>query len=152
MPPQQQRGRLGRIVVIGVYAVALGYLVIVGFASVIPQVFWPRSDESFDLSCEDGLRVLHQSLDRLRIDTMSTNIVDPKPLRSALEAWDLRINALRGRCDEDKVDLLDKYRYRVELNLQRYMREDAPLANRVAETLDATTPPTTPSNPTEPTP
>ena len=151
MPPKQQRSRFGRIVVIAVYAVALGYLVVVGFTSVIPQVFWPPSDDSFDLSCEDGLRVLHQSLDRLRIETMATNTVDETPLLSALEAWDLRLNALRGRCDEDKVDLLDKYRYRVELNLQRYMREDAPLANRVAETVGATSD-TSPSNPTEPTP
>ena len=147
MPPKEKRGRLGRIVVIAVYAVALGYLVIVGFTSVIPQVFWPPSDESFDLSCDEGLRVLHQSLDRLRIEYLASNELDPTPLRNALHDWDLRLNALRGRCDEDTVDLLDKYRYRVELNLQRYMRDDAPLANRVAETLDRTHP--TPSNPTD---
>lgn len=137
--------------VIAVYAVALSYLVIVGFASVIPQVFWPPSDESFDMSCADGLRVLHEDLDRIRLETMASNQVDPVPLRDALEPWDLRLNALRGRCDEDRVDLLDKYRYRVELNLQRYMREDAPLANRVAETLGATSD-HPPSNPTENTP
>ena len=151
MPPNEQRGRVGRIVVIAAYAVALGYLVIVGFASVIPQVFWPPRDESFDMSCNEGLQVLHLDLDRLRIETMATNQVDPAPLRDALKQWDLRINALRDRCDEHSVDLLDKYRYRVELNLQRYMREDAPLANRVAETL-GTTPDNPPSNTTETSP
>ena len=54
MPEKKQRGRLGRGLAIAVYSVALGYLVIVGFASVIPQVFWPESDDSFDLECADG--------------------------------------------------------------------------------------------------
>ena len=151
MPPKEQRGRLGRIVVIAVYAVALSYLVIVGFTSVIPQVFWPPSDESFDMSCADGLRLLYRELDGLRIETMTTNQIDPAPLRDALEQWDLRLNALRERCDRGRVDLLERYRYRVELNLERYMREDAPLANRVANTL-STAPDEPSSNPTETTP
>ncbi|MEM7137705.1 MAG: hypothetical protein AAF500_14070 [Myxococcota bacterium] len=151
MPSGEQRGRFGRIVVIALYASALGYLIIAGFASVIPQVFWPKSDPSFDLSCDDGLRVLHEGLDRLRIEYLASNQVDLEPLRNSLDEWDLRLNALRGRCDEGKVDLLDKYRYRVELNIQRYVREDAPLANRVAKTLAPATD-NSPTNPTEPTP
>lgn len=134
--------------VIVVYSIALSYLVIVGFTSVIPQVFWPESDASFDVSCDEGLRLLLTDLERLRLEYLSENVLDDSELRSALEPWDLKLNALRGRCDEDKVDLLNKYRYRVELNLQRYVREDAPFANRVAEALTPT-PNTTPHNPTE---
>jgi hypothetical protein len=110
-------------------------LVIVGFASVIPQVFWPESDDSFDLECTDGLQVLRHEVDELRLAYTSTNRTDPTELRSALKSWDLRLNALAKRCDEDQVRLLNQYRYRVELDLERYMREDAPLANRVSEAL-----------------
>ncbi|MDH3844424.1 MAG: hypothetical protein OES69_10835 [Myxococcales bacterium] len=132
---------------IGIYAIAFSYLVVVGFASVIPQVFWPETDDSFDANCADGLRILHEEVDQVRLDYLSSNVVDAAALREKLEAWDLRLNALRNRCDEDKVHLLNKYRHRVELNLQRYMREDAPLANQVAEILGST-----PTNETEPAP
>ncbi len=117
------------------YAVALSYLVIVGFASVIPQVFWPPSDESFDVDCADGLRMLYADVNDVRLEYLTSNVIDPTALRDRLEVWDLRLNALRGRCDESKVELLNKYRHRVELNVQRYMREDAPLANRVQRIL-----------------
>jgi len=132
---KEQRGGLGRRLAIAIYSIALGYLVIVGFASVIPQVFWPRSDDSFDLECPDGLRVLHDQVDQIRLAYLRTNETDATELSAALEAWDLRLNALAERCDEAQVHLLDQYRHRVELGLQRYMREDAPLANRVSEAL-----------------
>jgi len=149
LPPKEQRGRLGRRLVIGIYTIALSYLVIVGFASVIPQVFWPERDDTFDVDCADGLRILHDELDQVRLDCLSSNVVDAEALGETLESWDLRLNALLNRCDEDKVHLLNKYRHRVELNLQRYMREDAPLANQVADTLGST-PGQAPTNETEP--
>ena len=140
MPPREQRGHLGRRLVIGIYTIALSYLVIVGFASVIPQVFWPESDATFDADCADGLRMLYDDLDTVRLGYLSSNVVAPAALREMLESWDLRLNALRNRCDEDKVHLLNKYRYRVELNLQRYMREDAPLANQTRHQLNQRNP------------
>lgn len=135
MPEEKQRGGLGRRLAVGIYSIALVYLVVVGFASVIPQVFWPASDDSFDLECADGLELLRHEVDELRLAYLSTNETDPTALRETLEPWDLRLNALAKRCDEDQVHLLNRYRHRVELNLQRYMREDAPLADRVSETL-----------------
>ena len=137
MPEEKKRGGLGRRLAVGIYSVALAYLVVVGFASVIPQVFWPESDDSFDLECADGLELLRHEVDELRLAYVSTNETDPTELRKALKSWDLRLNALAKRCDKDQVDLLNRYRHRVELNLQRYMREDAPLADRVTDTLDA---------------
>ena len=135
MPGQNQRGGLGRRLAIGIYSVALAYLVIVGFASVIPQVFWPESDDSFDLDCGNGLELLRHEVDELRLAYVSSNETDPTMLRKTLDSWDLRLNALAKRCDEDQVHLLNRYRHRVELNLQRYMREDAPLAEQVSDTL-----------------
>ena len=135
MPRKEQRGGLGRRLAIGIYSVALVYLVIVGFASVIPQVFWPASDDSFDLECADGLQLLRHEVDELRLAYLATNATDETELQKALESWDLRLNALAKRCEKDQVHLLNQYRHRVELGLQRYMREDAPLANRVSEAL-----------------
>jgi hypothetical protein len=146
---KEQRSGLGRRLAIGIYSIALAYLVIVGFASVIPQVFWPARDDSFDLDCADGLELLRKQIDELRLTYLSTNKTDPTNLRRALAAWDLRLNALAGRCDEDRVHLLNRYRYRVELTLERFMREDAPLANRVTETLESA-PPSTSSQTPEP--
>jgi hypothetical protein len=123
----------------------------VGFASVIPQVFWPDSDESFDLECGDGLQLLRHEVDEVRLAYLETNETDPTELRSALASWDLRLNALAKRCEEDQVHLLNEYRHRVELGLQRYMREDAPLANSVTEALDSKPEPQSPETP-EPTP
>lgn len=135
MPRKEQRGGLGRRLAIGIYSVALVYLVIVGFASVIPQVFWPASDDSFDLECADGLQLLRHEVDELRLAYLATNATDETELQKALKSWDLRLNALAKRCEKDQVHLLNQYRHRVELGLQRYMREDAPLANRVSEAL-----------------
>ncbi len=135
MPGDKQRGGLGRRLAIAIYSVALVYLVIVGFASVIPQVFWPESDDSFDLDCADGLELLRHEVDELRLAYISTNETDPTAMRNALKSWDLRLNALAKRCDKDQVELLNQYRHRVELNLQRYIREDAPLANEVSDTI-----------------
>ena len=151
MPQEKKRGGLGRRLVVGIYSVALAYLVVVGFASVIPQVFWPESDDSFDLECADGLELLRHEVDEVRLAYLSTNETDPSALRETLESWDLRLNALAKRCDEDQVHLLNRYRHRVELNLQRYMREDAPLAARVSETVGSAGDPPSTKEP-EPTP
>jgi len=151
LPRTEQRGGLGRRLVIAIYAIALGYLVIVGFASVIPQVFWPRSDHSFDVECAPGFRLLHDELDQLRLAYLSTNETDAAALSSALQVWDLRFNALAERCDEDQSHLLNQYRHRVELSLRRYMREEAPLAARVNEALGSRSDIQSPMN-TEPSP
>ena len=151
MPDEKKRGGIGRRLAIGVYSIALAYLVVVGFTSVIPQVFWPASDDSFDLECGDGLELLRHEVDQLRLTYVSTNETNPDMLRKALESWDLRLNALAKRCDEDQVALLNRYRHRVELDLERYMREEAPLAERVSETLGKATEIPNPETP-EPTP
>jgi len=151
LPRKEQRGGLGRRLAIGIYASALAYLVIVGFASVIVQVFWPESDDSFDLECADGLQLLRHEVDELRLAYLASNATDETGLLTALKSWDRRLNALAMRCDEDEVHLLNQYRYRVELGLQTYMREDAPLANRVSEALDSNSNPQSPETP-EPSP
>lgn len=142
MSRKEQRGGLGRRLAIAIYSIALAYLVIVGFASVIPQVFWPASDDSFDLDCTSGLALLRDEIDELRLAFLAANVTDPTVLRETLASWDLRLHALAERCDEDRVHLLNRYRYRTELSLERFMREDAPLANRLTEALNP--PPSTP--------
>ncbi|MGB5351932.1 MAG: hypothetical protein WBN10_20145, partial [Polyangiales bacterium] len=62
-----------------------------------------------------------------------------------------RLNELATRCSEDHVHLLTQYRHRVELGLQRYIREDAPLANRVTEALGSRSDTQSPQTP-EPSP
>lgn len=151
MPGDEKKGGLGRRLAIAIYSVALAYLVIVGFASVIPQVFWPQSDDSFDLDCPDGLQQLEREVEQLRLAYLSRAETDASAMRKTLQSWDLRLNALAKRCDPDKVQLLNRYRHRVELTLQRYMREDAPLAETVSETIGSRVDSPSPEQP-EPTP
>jgi hypothetical protein len=146
----EQRSGLGRRLAIGIYSIALAYLVIVGFSSVIPQVFWPARDDSFDVDCADGLELLRNELDEVRLAYLATNETDPTMLRQALISWDLRLNALAERCDPDQVHLLNRYRHRVELRLDKFMREDAPLANRVTEALEAPASSASPAMPEPP--
>lgn len=150
MPPKEQRSGLGRRLAVGIYSIALAYLVVVGFASVIPQVFWPDSDDSFDLECEDGLRMLRDEVNDLRVAYLASSRTDPAALRDALGSWDLRLSALAKRCNEDQVHLLNRYRHRVELSVLRSMREDAPIANRVAGAIEPIHDVPTPATP-EPT-
>lgn len=145
MPRKEQRGGLGRRLAIGIYTVALAYLVIVGFTSVVPQVFWPKTDDAFDLGCHDGLELLRDEVDDVRLAYLSENETDPTALRNAFDSWDLRLNTLAERCDEEQVGLLRRYRYRVELRLEKFMREDAPLANRVSEAIGPTSDPQRPT-------
>jgi len=151
LPRKEERGGLGRRLAVGIYSIALAYLVIVGFASVIPQVFWPKTDASFDLECADGLQLLRHEVDELRLAYLATNATDEAALQKSLASWDLRLNELATRCSEDHVHLLNQYRHRVELGLQRYIREDAPLANRVTEALGSRSGTQSPQNP-EPSP
>ena len=71
---------------IGIYSIALAYLVIVGFASVIPQVFWPKSDDSFDLECADGLQLLRHEVDELRLAYLATNATDETALQNVSQS------------------------------------------------------------------
>jgi hypothetical protein len=138
LPPKEQRSGLGRRLAVGIYSVALAYLVLVGFVSVIPQVFWPESDDSFDPECAEGLKMLHDEVDRLRLSYLGSSETDPTALRDALDSWDRRLSALAKRCNEDQVHLLNRYRHRVELSVRRSMREDAPIAKRVTEAIQPT--------------
>ena len=131
MPETQKRGRLGRRLAIGIYTVALVYLVVVGFASVIPQVFWPEADGRAELDCDKGLRSLYEEVESTRLSYLARERSDALELRRSLRSWDKKMAALRQRCDLDTVRELERYRHRVELTLQRYMREEAPQADQV---------------------
>lgn len=131
MPETQKRGRLGRRLAIGIYTVALVYLVVVGFASVIPQVFWPEADGETELDCNEGLRSLYDEVESTRLSYLARKQSDPLKLREDLRSWDEKMASLRKRCDLDTVRQLERYRHRVELTLQRYLREEAPQADKV---------------------
>jgi hypothetical protein len=80
--------------------------------------------------------MLRDEVNDLRLAYLASNRTDLVALRNALDSWDLRLSALAKRCNEDQVHLLKRYRHRVELSVLRSMREDAPIANRVAGAIE----------------
>jgi hypothetical protein len=131
----EKRGRLGRRLAIGIYTVGLVYLVVVGFASVIPQVFWPKDDGDTTTPCDQALRSAHQQIEEIRNAYLSGRKSDLKELQEGLKPWDERMASLRKRCDIETIQLLERYRHRVELNLRRYLREERGLANEVEQAV-----------------
>ena len=133
MSPTKQRGRLARRLVIVIYAVALGYLIVVGFAAVIPDVFWPETDDQYSASCDVGFRQLHGEVEGLRQAYFSGKGSDLQQLRSALKAWDAKLASLQTRCDKDSLRSLERYRHRVELTISNYLRDERPNAQRLEQ-------------------
>ncbi len=111
------------------------YLVVVGFASVIPQVFWPKNDGDTTTPCDEGLRSAHQKIEELRAAYLSGRKSDLKELQEGLKPWDEKMASLRKRCDIETVQLLERYRHRVELHLRRYLHEERGLANEVEQAV-----------------
>ena len=96
-----------------------------------PQVFWPEADGRADLDCDEGLRSLYDEIESTRLSYLARERSDPLELRESLRSWDKKMASLRLRCDLDTVRQLERYRHRVELTLQRYLREEAPQADQV---------------------
>ena len=114
---------------------ALVYLVVVGFASVIPQVFWPKNDGDTTTPCDQGLRSAHEQIEQIRFAYLSGQKTNPQELKEGLLPWDEKMASLRKRCDIETVQLLERHRHRVELNLRRYLREDRGLVDEVERAL-----------------
>lgn len=112
-------------------------MVVVGFYSVMSQVFWPElpatARASAQLDCSAELEDLRVEL----LDNAAKHIGagGTTPIAPWLTAWDRRALAATTRCDHPAVRPLETLRYRIETTLHRFDREEARLSDRVHRLL-----------------
>jgi hypothetical protein len=138
--PSESRARaqagLGRRIATTVVVCGLAYLIIVGVASVVPQVFWPpKAAIDPAITCADGLRDLRAELLAFAGEHVTRGgSEDHETVRNFLGPWDLRHRGLEARCEGDERDawvLLGRMRERLQGTLGRFDAEEGALARAV---------------------
>lgn len=140
-PPTRRRaailraGRLGRRIALGVYWVGLLYMLVVGFATVLPRVFFPKSTTPDPGgSCQDELSTLQNSL--LAEGERSIGRAEATDIQTYFDNWDATFIALYDRCsDAPAYAEVERLRYRYEATLRRFAREDRVLIDRAEAAL-----------------
>lgn len=135
-----EKGSLGRKIALSVYSVALVYLIMVGFTSVIPAVFWPEVEQDstrLSSDCATGLGELYMEIRRYagEIAAKPDAAPDVRAQQRFFKDWDGRLAAYALRCDEDACTKLNRYRHKTELSLRRLQTEDRRLAEAVEASL-----------------
>lgn len=128
-------GRLGRRIALGVYWVGLLYMLVVGFATVLPRVFFPTSTvPDPGGSCVDELSALQTSM--LAEDEHSIGRAEVADIQSFFDNWDATFVALYDRCGDAPAYVeVERLRYRYEATLRRFAREDRVLIDRAEAAL-----------------
>ena len=139
-PTRGRSRRLGRRLALAGVVAPLAYLIVVGLASVVPQVFWPpRGDVDPSISCADGLRSLRgELLSRAGERVAAGGGTDGEALRRWLRRWDLSHRALEARCtgpERRAWRLLGQLRQRLQGTLERFDAEEGELARALDHSL-----------------
>jgi hypothetical protein len=143
----KRAGQLGRRIAIGLYLVAVTYMVVVGFNSVIRQVFFPPLPAEAQALSPLGPTECAAELESLRralLDQASAHLASSgrAPAAPWLEDWDHRHRVLAHRCPAtgpsgEALAVLQRLRYRIETTLRRFDREEARLSVRARELISA---------------
>lgn len=141
--PERRRRSLGRRIATGIYFAFVAYIVAVGFYSIVPQVFWPRSSSPVASLPEGSCTAEIERLEAKLLDEASKHILTREtaggnPIRAWLLRWDDRYIAVGKRCHGDDArthELLGRLRHRVEDSLVRHDRLHAPLLREIDHRL-----------------
>lgn len=127
-------GRLGRRIALGVYWVGLIYMLVVGFATVLPRVFFPTSAVPDPGGrCIDELSTLQTSM---LAEDEQLGRADATEIQSFFDDWDATFVALYDRCGDAPAYVeVERLRYRYEATLRRFAREDRVLIDRAEAAL-----------------
>lgn len=137
-PGARRAGRIGRRAALALYWTLLLYLAVVGFTSVIPQVFFPEVDETaraeLPQDCAAAIAVQHEALEEFAMAVTGRDTNNPEFWQS----WDRRHNALGTDCGGDeRFGRLETLRYHFENSLQRLEREEGAESDALASSLAA---------------
>lgn len=129
-------GRLGRRIALGVYWVGLIYMLVVGFATVLPRVFFPTSPvPDPGGACLDELSTLQTSM-LAEGEQSIIGRAEATDIQSFFDNWDATFVALYDRCGDAPAYVeVERLRYRYEATLRRFAREDRVLIDRAETAL-----------------
>ncbi|MFT5356567.1 MAG: hypothetical protein ACI9KE_003792 [Polyangiales bacterium] len=128
-------GRLGRRIALGVYWVGLLYVLVVGFATVLPRVFFPATTVADPGgACLDELSTLQSSM--LAEGERSIGRAEAADIQTFFDNWDATFVALYDRCSDVPAYVeVERLRYRYQATLRRFAREDRVLIDRAETAL-----------------
>ena len=127
-PRSRPRAPLGRRIALVIYLAFMAYIAVVGFSSVIPQVFWPRAQSGVaapEGSCEESMAELRDDLRREagRFVAGETNALETFFIR-----WDDQYLHIARRCDGNRAyTRLGILRHRVDTTLRQFGRVEGRL-------------------------
>src|SRR5687768_6532988 len=132
----------------GFYGLLVAYIVVVGFWSVVPQVFWPSypaaAARAMPEDCATGVRMLRDELlDRAAGHAENGFIEGDASIDRWFESWDDRHHAMSPRCRGEKRGAwrdLARLRHRIDASLRRNHRDHAELAAALRRELDSESP------------
>lgn len=109
-------------------------MVVVGFNSVIRQVFFVEAPKAHALAqgaCPAEIEALRASL----FDNAAAHLrsAGEAPIDSWIAEWDTRALSASARCEGDALHSLMILRFRIETTLRRFDREEARLSDRILE-------------------
>jgi hypothetical protein len=126
-------GRLGRRIATATYLVFLGYIVVVGYATVLTKVYSGPTPAEIaavrGVSCEDGLVTLRDALFVRASEQFGRG--GGLPLDAFFDRWDHRYRPLASRCPHDPYPELLRLRHHLELTLRRFDRDEGKLVARL---------------------
>lgn len=132
---ERRSGRLGRRIALAIWALCLAYMTVVGFNSVIRQVFFaplPAAVRALSpAECPSEIESLRAAI--FEHSGEHVRSAGQTPIDPWLTAWDLRAQAASARCDGDAFASLMRLRFRIETTLRRFDHEEARLSGRVLE-------------------
>jgi len=146
---EEEAGRWGRRIAAAIYWVGIAYIVVVGFRSIIPAVFWPGSG---DPSPPTSTAPASAEWCRYELEQLKTTLVDravahiraedsrtraEADRRTFFSAWDRRWGIAGARCDSPALGTLERLRYQIETTLYRFDRQEGALLERLHAQLDA---------------
>lgn len=122
------RAPLGRRIALAIYLTFMVYIAVVGFSSVIPQVFWPEAKT--DVTAPEGTctESMAELRDGLRDEAGRYVAGETESLDIFLTRWDDQYLHLERRCEGVQAyTRLGILRHRVETTLRQFGRVEGRL-------------------------
>lgn len=135
----RRAGRLGRRVALAFWALAMTFMVVVGFKTVIPQVFFqePEGTDRQMAFAEGDCTDTAETLGSMLLERGGEHVAEARPagtLGPFFRRWDARFAAYQRHCGETATGAeLARLRYRIELTLRRFDREEGAIVRKLDE-------------------
>ena len=122
------RAPLGRRIALAIYLAFMAYIAVVGFSSVIPQVFWPEAKTDVAAPEGDCEATMAELRDGLRREAAAYVAGEADALDTFMTRWDDQYLHIERRCEGvPAYTRLGILRHRVETTLRQYGRVEGRL-------------------------